>query len=148
MPRKRPKSLETEVYRKFRELEHWAYVNGVRWKKTFKYDLIKEFREHITLAKDAYIKGYEKLGRYSVEKAKCFRGAYEELAIVESNMDHMIAPDICVMSDKEWAQAASMIDDIRIALTRFTNSLNAKGIGGSDCPDCGMGRETADYKDA
>lgn len=148
MPRKRPKSLDTDVYRRLWKLEHWAYLNGIKWKKTFKHDLIKEFREHVTFAKNAYITGYELLGRYKEEKARCFRASLGELSIVESNMDHMVAPDLGIMSDKAWAEAAMQIDSIRVELSKIINSLNAKGAGGSESLDFGTESVTTGYKDA
>ena len=50
MPRKRPKSLETDVYRKLWQLEHYAYVRGHLWKKSYRYTLIDDFRQHFTVA--------------------------------------------------------------------------------------------------
>jgi hypothetical protein len=93
MPRKRPKSLETDVYRKLWQLEHYAYVRCHLWKKSYRFTLIDEFRQHITAAKYAYILGYEILLRYRNEKVKCYNAALGELSTVESNMDHMTASD-------------------------------------------------------
>ena len=61
-PRKRPISLETDVYRKLWDLEHKAYLRAHAWKKSYRYTLIDEYRQHITFAKNAYITGYEMLG--------------------------------------------------------------------------------------
>lgn len=104
MPRKRPKSLETDVYRKLWQLEHYAYVRCHLWKKSYRFTLIDEFRQHITAAKNAYILGYEILLRYRNEKVKCYNTALGELSTVESDMDHMIADDIGIMSEKELKQ--------------------------------------------
>lgn len=131
-----------------RELEKWVYIRGEQWKKKFRYSLVDEYRKCISKSKDEIITAFEMPNRWRARKQEHYAQAAIELAKAESRMDLMLMPEIGVMSDKEWAQAAAMIDDIRIALTRLTNSLNAKGIGGSDCPDCGMERETADYKDA
>lgn len=131
-----------------RELEKWVYIRGEQWKKKFRYSLVDEYRKCISKSKDEIITAFEMPNRWRARKQEHYTEAAIELAKAESRMDLMLMPEIGVMSDKEWAQAAAMIDDIRIALTRLTNSLNAKGIGGSDCPDCGMERETADYKDA
>jgi hypothetical protein len=62
-------------------------------------------------------------------------------------MDHMIADQFCIMSEKEWAQAAEMIDDIRVGLSRLTSSLT-KSVGGSELPIFGEEGVSADYKDA
>lgn len=149
MPRKRPKSLETDVYRKLWQLEHYAYMRGHLWKKSYRFTLIDEFRQHITAAKNAYILGYEILLRYKGEKVKCYNAALAELSAVESNMDHMIADDIGIMSEKEWANTAILIDSIRVELTKLINSLNApKGTGGSESLDHGTGSESAGNKDA
>lgn len=148
MPRKRPRSLDSKVVMQARELEKWVYIRGEQWKKKFRYSLVDEYRKCISKSKDEIITAFEMPNRWRARKQEHYAQAAIELAKAESRMDLMLMPEIGVMSDKEWAQAAAMIDDIRIALTRLTNSLNAKGIGGSDCPDCGMERETADYKDA
>ena len=100
-----------------------------QWKKSYRYTLINEFRVHITEAKNAYLTGYDMLMRYRSDKAVLFSRAYAELTIVESNMDHMIADQFCIMSEKEWAQAAQMIDDIRVGLSGLLSSLT-KGVGG------------------
>ena len=118
-----------------------------QWKKSYRYTLINEFRVHITEAKNAYFTGYDMLMRYRSDKAVLFSRAYAELTIVESNMDHMIADQFCIMSEKEWAQAAQMIDDIRVGLSRLLSSLT-KGVGGSELPNFGTEGVSADYKDA
>lgn len=148
MSRKRPKSLETNVYRKLWQLEHWAYTRVDAWKKSYRYSLINEFRGHITFAKNAYIAGFELLGRFKDDKVNYFRASMGELSIVESNMDHMISDDIGIMSKKEWAQAAALIDSIRVELTKLINSLNAKGAGGSESSNFGTESVSAGYKDA
>ena len=102
--RKRPISLETDVYRKLWELEHKAYLRAHAWKKSYRYTLIDEYRQHITFAKNAYITGFEMLVRYKEEKVQCYKASIGELSIVESNMDHMMANDIGIMSEKEWAE--------------------------------------------
>ena len=117
-------------------------------KKTYRYSLIEEFRQHITFAKNAYITGFEMLGRFHDEKARCFKAALGELSLVESNMDHMIAPDLGIMSDKMWAEAAMQIDSIRVELSKLVSSQNAKGAGGTDSSNYGTGRDTAGHKDA
>ena len=53
--RKRPKSLETKVYQKLWNLEHLSYTRADSWKKSYRYTLINEFREHITFAKNSYM---------------------------------------------------------------------------------------------
>ena len=148
MPRKRPKSLETDVYRKLWTLENYAYKRALAWKKTFRYTLIEEFRQHITYAKNAYITGYEMLGRFKEEKARCFKAALGELSIVESNMDHMVSDGINIMSEKDWANVAIQIDSIRVELAKLINSLNAKGAGGSESLDFGIESVSASNKDA
>ena len=92
------------MYRKLWELEHKAYLRAHAWKKSYSYTLIDEYRQHITFAKNAYITGYEMLMRYKEEKAQCYKASIGELSIVESNMDHMMANDIGIMSEKEWAE--------------------------------------------
>lgn len=66
----------------------YAYVRGDKWKKSYRYTLIDEFRKHITFAKNAYIYGYEKLKRFRDEKEDCYMAAMAELSIVESNKDY------------------------------------------------------------
>lgn len=147
MPRKRPKSLDTDVARNLWKLEHWAYMRCDQWKRSYRYTLINEFRVHITEAKNAYIQAFDMLARFKREKAVPYSKAYGELSIVESNMDHMIADQFCIMSEKEWAQAAEMIEDIRVGLSRLTSSLT-KSVGGSELPIFGEEGVSADYKDA
>jgi len=81
-PRKRPISLETDVYRKLWELEHKAYLRAHAWKKSYRYTLIDEYRQHITFAKNAYITGFEMLVRYKEEKVQCYKASIGELSIV------------------------------------------------------------------
>lgn len=73
--------------------------------------------------------------------------ALAELSIVESNMDIMIMDGFCVMSEKEWAECAEMIYDIRVGLSRLINSL-AKSAGGSEPLDFGIEGASAGCKDA
>ena len=147
-PRKRPISLETDVYRKLWELEHKAYLRAHAWKKSYRYTLIDEYRQHITFAKNAYITGFEMLVRFKEEKVQCYKASIGELSIVESNMDHMMANDIGIMSEKEWAENAILIDSIRVGLARLINSLNANGTGGSESLNLGTESASAGNKDA
>lgn len=136
------------MYRQLWELEHKAYVRAHLWKKTYRYTLIDEYRQHITFAKNAYITGFEILIRCKEEKVRCYKASIGELSIVESNMDHMIANDIGIMSEKEWAENAILIDSIRVGLARLINSLNANGTGGSESLDFGTESASAGNKDA
>lgn len=130
------------------QLEHYAYVRATAWKKTYKYTLIDEFRQHITYAKNAYITGFEMLNRFRDDKSRCYKAAIGELSIVESNMEHMMADDIGIMSEKDWAQAAIIIDSIRVELAKLINSLNAHGAGGSESLNFGTESASAGNKDA
>jgi hypothetical protein len=79
---------------------------------------------------------------------KCYKASIGELSIVESNMDHMMANDIGIMSEKEWAENAILIDSIRVGLARLINSLNANGTGGSESLNLGTESASAGNKDA
>lgn len=131
-----------------RELEKWVYIRGEEWKKKFRYSLVNEYRCCISRCKDEIITAFELPLRFREDKRNHYIAAQIELAKAEARMDLMIMPEIGVMSDKEWAQAAMLIDDIRVMLSRLVNSLCSKGVGGSDFPECAMESETADYKDA
>lgn len=128
-------------------LEAWAYLRCDQWKRSYRYTLVNEFRTHITEAKNAIIRGYELQNRYSDEKVYHYRTALAELAIVESNADIMIMDNFCIMSEKEWSQAAQQMDDIRIGLSRLVNSLT-KGVGGSEPLNFGTAGDSTDHKDA
>lgn len=148
MSRKRPKSLETDVYRKLWLFEHWAYINICKLKKTYRYSLVEEFRQHVTFAKNSYIAGYELYARFRDEKLRFFTAAIGELSIVESNMEHMVTPDLNIMSEKMWADAAIQIDNIRIELKKLINSLNIKSSGGSEPLNFGTAGGSSGHKDA
>ena len=79
---------------------------------------------------------------------QCYKASIGELSIVESNMDHMMANDIGIMSEKEWAENAILIDSIRVGLARLINSLNANGTGGSESLNFGTESASAGNKDA
>lgn len=137
MPRKRPKSLDAPVVVKMRQLETWAYIQVDHWKKSYRYTLVNEFRSHITNAKNAVIRAFELQNKCREEKGYLYSVALGELSIVESNMDIMIMDEIGIMSEKAWEQAAEMLDDIRVGLSKLINSLNAKGASGSECLNLG-----------
>ena len=147
MSRRRPKSLDAPVVMQIRQLEAWSYMRCDKWKKTYRYTLVNEFRSHITAAKNTVIRAFELPNRYRDEKGYLYSVAIGELSIVESNMDIMIMDQFCVMSEKEWAEAAKQIDDIRVALSRLLNSLS-KGTSGSESPNLGTGSASAGHKDA
>ena len=81
------------------------------------------------------------------EKLYHYNRAITELSIVESNMDIMIYDDFNVMSEKEWAECAALIDGIRGGLSRLINSL-IKSDSGSEFPNFGTESVSADCKDA
>lgn len=147
MPRKRPKSLDAPVVVQALTLEAWAYKRADQWKRSYRYTLINEFRSHITLAKNNIINAFELPNKCKEQKCMLYSAAMGALSIVESNMDIMIMPDFGIMSEKEWSEAAKMIDDIRVALARLINSL-PKGVSGSELPIFGEEGVTAGYKDA
>ena len=60
----------------------------------------------------------------------------------------MIYDDFNVMSEKEWAECAALIDGIRAGVSRLINSLISKCDSGSESPNFGTGSVSADYKDA
>lgn len=86
--------------------------------------------------------------RYKEEKVQCFSATMGELSIVESNMDHMAAADLNIMSAKTWSEAASQIDSIRIELRKLINSLSARSAGGSASLNFGTTGDSAGHKDA
>ena len=59
----------------------------------------------------------------------------------------MITVGIDIMSEKEWSNATEQIETIRVGLSRLVSSL-IKGVSGSDSPDCGKERATANHKEA
>ena len=148
MSRKRPESLDAPVVMQLRKLEAWAYLRCDQWKKSYRYTLVNEFRCHITTAKNNVITAFEMQNRYRDEKGYLYSHAMGELSIVESNMDIMIMDQFCIMSEKDWAEAAKQIDDIRIALSRLINSLSNKGTSGSESLNFGTESASAGHKDA
>ena len=147
MLRKRPKSLDAPIVSQIIRLEMWAYKRCDQWKRKYRYTLVNEFRQHITAAKNEIITGFELHARLRNEKLYHYNRAVTELSIVESNMDIMINDDFNVMSEKEWADCAALIDGIRGGLSRLINSL-LKSDSGSEFPNCGTESVSADYKDA
>ena len=129
-----------------RRLEAWAYLRADQWKKQYRYTLVDDFRRHITEAKCAIIRGFELPPKFAKEKLYQYSEAQAELVIVESDMDMMIMPDFGIMSEKDWANAAMQIDEIRVGLSRLANSLN-KSVSGSESPECAMGSAPAGHKD-
>ena len=147
MLRKRPKSLDAPVVSQTIRLEMWAYKRCDQWKRCYRYTLVNEFRQHITTAKNEIITGFELHSKLQREKLYHYNRAYTELSIVESNMDIMIYDDFNVMSEKEWAECAALIDGIRGGLSRLISSL-IKSDSGTDFPNFGTESVTTDYKDA
>ena len=147
MIRKRPKSLDAPVVNKAIQLEIWAYTRCDQWKRSYRYTLVNEFRQHITAAKNEIITAFELQARLRNEKLYHYSRAITELSIVESNMDIMIHDNFNVMSEKEWEDCAEKIDGIRDGLSRLINSLT-KSASGSESPNFGTGSASADYKDA
>jgi hypothetical protein len=146
MPRKRPKSLDAPVVMQARRLEAWAYLRCDQWKKQYRYTLVNDFRCHITAAKNEIIRAFELPNRFKNEKLYHYSQSQVELALTESCMDIMIMDEFGIMNEKEWAQAAIQIDDIRMGLSRLASSLT-KGVGGSESPELAMGSVSANYKD-
>ena len=147
MLRKRPKSLDAPVVNATIRLEAWAYKRCDQWKRSYRYTLVNEFRQHITTAKNDIITAFELHNSLRREKLQHYSHALTELSIVESNMDIMICDDFNVMSEKEWADCAMQIDNIRGGLTRLISSL-IKSASGSEFPNFGTESASADYKDA
>lgn len=148
MPRKRPKSLDAPVVTQAKMLEAWVYVNCDRWKKKYRFTLVNEYRQSITAAKCDIISAFELPNRFRDEKLRYYYHALGQLSIAESHMDIMIMDQVGVMSGHDWAVAAEQIDNIRTAVVRLVNSLTTKGVGGSESPNHGTERASADYKDA
>lgn len=147
MALKRPKSLDAPVTVEIIQFEGWAYLRCDQWKRSYRYTLVNEFRSHITETKNCIIKAFELPNKHREQKQYLYSCAMGELSIVESNMDIMVSNDFCIMSEKEYADAAKRIDNIRSALLRLINSL-PKGASGSELPIFGAEGVTAGYKDA
>lgn len=148
MLHRRPKSIDAPVINSLIKLEMWAYIRCDQWKKKYRWTLVNDFRQHITNAKVEAITGFELHAKLRNEKMVHYSNAYAELAIVESDMNIMVHPDIMVMSEKEWSDCAIQIDNIRDGLSRLINSLAAKGAGGSESLNFGTESASASYKDA
>lgn len=147
MVNNRPKSLDAPIVRQMICLEAKAYLRCDQWRAKYRYTLINEFRQSITRAKNEVITAFELHGKFREEKLYHYSLAQSALTITESNMDIMIMNDFGVISEKEWAEFAAMIYDIRGGLSRLVKSL-AKSAGGSESPELAMGSASASYKDA
>lgn len=144
---KRPKSLDAPVVMQLHRLEAWAYLRCDQWKKKYRYTLVNDFRQHLTNAKNNAIRAFELSNRYKNEKAYLYNQSLADLTLAESCTDVMITVGIDIMSEKEWSNATEQIETIRVGLSRLVSSL-IKGVSGSDSPDYGKGRATANHKEA
>lgn len=136
MLHKRPKALDAPIVNQLIRMEAKAYVRADQWRKKYRYTLVTEFRQHITIAKNETIVAFELQARYREEKLYHYNRALAELTMVEANMDVMIMDEIGVMSEKEWAEFAQQIYGIRDGLSRLISSL-AKSAGGSESLNLG-----------
>lgn len=136
MLHKRPKALDAPIVNQLIRMEAKAYVRADQWRKKYRYTLVTEFRQHITIAKNETIVAFELQARYRDEKLYHYNRALAELTMVEANMDVMIMDEIGVMGEKEWAEFAQQIYGIRDGLSRLISSL-AKSAGGSESLNLG-----------
>ena len=117
------KSFAAEVITHSRRMELKSYELCLKWKREFRYDLVKDFRETVSTIRRHLIYGYTTIDKYKDEKLFQYNRAQAELDELENIMWLMIQPQINIMSNIEWAEIAYEVDTINIMLEKLICSL-------------------------
>lgn len=122
--RRKNKVLDTEVVRLCRRLEVITYELIDKWKKCYRYNLIESFRKHVENLRESTIcalrcdksKPNEKLIYYDLSLCS--------LDNIEYLLEIMVSPNFNIISNKQYADFAIIIDDIGIMVDRLIRYIN------------------------
>lgn len=127
------KSYTAEVITHARRLELKTYELCIKWKKTFRYDLIADFRKTVSSIRRHLIYGYGINKKFCDEKLFQYNLAQTEIDELESIMWLMIQPSINIMSSVQWAEIAYEVDTINSMLEKLISSLKYKEPESNGC---------------
>lgn len=122
--RRKNKVLETEVVRQCKELETRTYKLIDQWKKQYKYTLIESFRQHVENLRESTICGLRHDKTDKKQKLAYYNLSLCSLDNIEYLLEMMVGNSFQIMSNKQYADFAIIIDDIGIMIDRLIHSLN------------------------
>lgn len=145
------KVLKTDVVRHAITLIALCDKFSATWKRTYRYSVSADLRKNLVEARVSLVYALELDKEFVQEKRFHYNCALAALTNAEADMMEMISPDLCIMTDKQFAALAPHIDDIRGMVGRLVNSLRKqeKYFSGSESANAQANAErTHDIKES
>ena len=145
--RRKNKVLATDIVKQCFKLEMLTYSLIDKWKKQYKYTLIESFRKHVENLREAVICALRCRKQDKERKLYFYDLAMCSMDNIEYLLELMVSGSFNIISNKQYADFAIIIDDIGIMIDRLTRFLckepetvekTAQGIhgNGSDFQSC------------
>lgn len=122
--RRKNKVLETDIVKLCHRLELLTYTLIDKWKKQYRYNLIESFRRHVENLRESTICGLRHDKNDKVQKLAYYNLSLCSLDNIEYLLELMVSNNFQIISNKEYANFAIIIDDIGIMVDRLIHSLN------------------------
>lgn len=121
----RPKNkvLDTEVIRLCRQMERMGYEFYDKWKKSYRYTLVSDFRQDLREIRVNIIKAYTTDKRLPAGKLYYYGKAKGALANAECDMEHMVGNPVNAMSYSQWADFAEIMDKVSGMVDKLVSTL-------------------------
>ena len=128
------KVLETEIVVLCKRLESMTYELMDVWKKQFKYTLIENFRRHVENLRESTICGLRHDKSDKKTKLAYYNLSLCSLDNIEYLLEMMVSNNFQIISNKQYADFAIIIDGIGTMTDRLIHSL-VKGSPNLDNTD-------------
>lgn len=135
--RRKNKVLDTEVVRLCRNMEVLTYSLMDKWKKQYKFTLIDSFRRHVENLRESTICALRCSKSNVQQKFNFYDLSLQSLDNIEYLLEIMVSGNFNVISNKQYADFAILIDDIGIMIDRLIRSLS-KSINVENKNYCGL----------
>jgi hypothetical protein len=120
------KVLSTDIVKQCFNLELLTYNLIDNWKKKYKYTLIEDLRKHVKELRECVICALRRDKNQIKEKLFYYDMSLYCLDNIEYLLEMMTQSSINVISNKQYADFAILVDDIGKSVDRLMHSLNKK----------------------
>lgn len=117
------KVLETEVVKECRNLEVLTYALINKWKKTYRYTLTESFRRYVSNLRECVISGLRTDKTAPKVKMFYYDNGLCNLDNIEYLLEIMVSNSFNIISDKQFADFAILVDKIGGMIDKLMRSL-------------------------
>lgn len=124
--KRRNKVLDTEIVKLCFKLEIITYKLMDLWKKRYKYTLTESFRRQVENLRESTVCALRYDKTYVQQKKDFYNLANSSLDNIEYMLEMMVSNELQIITNKQYAEIAEIVDEIGNMVDRLAHSLDKK----------------------